>query len=215
MARSAQAFDAEIVRAHDPKDWRALWEGVLERTSVPASEIPIDAVAWAFEVLCRAGVELERVMLFVQAIWARFARVIGPVVPHVIPPRPADAPLPKRPGPRSSAAERSRYERELEAQIEEARTAAANATVAFEAFAELVDQAGERFGDARTWHVNVLGWALEVLYRRGYTELELANIVTGTWEVVRLRQEARRDARGAGPARPRWAQVSDSMRDED
>jgi hypothetical protein len=72
-----------------------------------------------------------------------------------------------------------------------------------------------RFGDPHAWHVNVLGWALEVLYRRGYTELELANLVTATWEVVASRELARRRASGAKRGQPDWSQVGDFIDDED
>lgn len=194
MTRERQTPEAELVGA-DALDWRKLWQSVLEGTALPPAEIPINAVAWAFEVLCRRGFELERVMMFVQALWARFARLIGPVEPHAQPPA-AEASTPAPPSPRAPSSEHARYDRELERLIEAARVEADAATQAFDEFAARVDAAGERFGDRAAWHVNVLGWALEVLYRRGYTPLELANLVTATWEVVAQRELERRARRG-------------------
>jgi hypothetical protein len=199
-----RTFDGELVGARSSpdgsaNDWRAHWRRVLEQTKIPEAEIPINAVAWAFELFCRAGVELERVMLFVQAVWARFAREIGPVVPHVVPAAPAVDELPRPPSPRAPRAEHAAYERELERMIGEAQQKATAASREFEAFVELVNAAGEAFGDPRAWHVNVLGVALEVLYRRGYTDLELANLVTSTWEAVAARELERRESQTRGP----------------
>lgn len=160
------------------------------------------ALCWCLEQLAEAGVELVRATMFVAVVWARFRRELGDVPTRVVidPAHAAPRATHGAPGGRklndSEWDEVARlYERELE--NEQKRELAA-----FEAFCRTCSEACAAFGDRRGFVVNALCWALEVLYRRGYSDAELATTVEQTWQVVQSRREqsaAARSARYAGP----------------
>jgi hypothetical protein len=174
------------IRVRDDRDWRALWDGVIASSGVSPDVLPMNALCWGLEQLCRQGFELPRVVLFVQTIWQRYRRTLGDVRPRIAP----STDPPAGPPVGATKAERQKYERELEAEIEKAQRELEASRVAYASFCKLVDAARSRFGDAQAFLVNVLGWTLEVLYRRGYSDDELAALVIETWAVVEAQQSA-------------------------
>jgi hypothetical protein len=187
VTRKAHEPDAVIRR--NGREWRELWRRVLAHTIAKRDAIPMYALCWALETLCRAGYEKERVLLFIQATWARFRRVLGPVA---LRPPPPPAPPPEIPAaPRRDAPQREHAEhaRKLERIIENAQRELERAREAeregYLDFCERVTAARDEFGEAHTWLVNVLGWSLEVLYRTGHSDDELAGVVIETFGVIR------------------------------
>lgn len=182
-----RAKKTELETAH-VVDWRKLWAEVLSGTDTDQKQVPLHAMCWAVEELFRLGFEEPRVLVFVQFVWKKFRAELGPVDEH---PRHAGEEGPPA-GFKPAAAEnpggRPKSQREWEdaaRQYEQELERMANAELeGYRRFCGLVEGARDRFGDDRTWLVNVLGWSLQALYRTGYRDDELGGLVQQTWAVM-------------------------------
>jgi hypothetical protein len=187
----------EAIRVRDDRDWRALWRDVLARSRCSPDVLPMNVLCWALEQLALAGYELPRVLLFIQTIWSRFARTLGAQKQRIAPSTAAPA-SPPPPPPGASRRERDEYQRELEKQIADAQEELAQSRADYAHLCELVNVARAAFGDAQGFLVNALGWALQVLYGRGYSDDELGGLVVETWGVVEQQQRERSSSSSRG-----------------
>lgn len=184
-----------------PDAWRVAWKRVLDSFEGRREELPMHALCWCLEQLANAGVELVRATMFVAVVWSRFRRKLGEVPTRVVidPWRPTPsaggAPGGRRMGDAEWDEVARLYERELEKEAQ-------RELEAFEAFCRRCSEECAAFGDVRTFVVNALCWCLETLYRRGYSDAELATAVEQTWQVVQFRREQASRRAAPPPAAP-------------